>query len=69
MAVTCAKGITIQEWKKEKAHLTRERERLYGQYKPMDEELSRLMAVRHCAEIVSRQNEKEKCKDERETML
>ena len=67
--ITGAKGIAIQEWKKEKAQFTREREGLYGQYKPLDEEMSRLMAVRHCAEIVSRQNEKEKCKDERETML
>jgi hypothetical protein len=50
--ITSAKGIAIQEWKKEKAHLTRERESLYGQYKPLDEELSRLLAVRHCAEIV-----------------
>lgn len=52
MLITSAKGIAIQEWKKEKAHLTRERESLYGQYKPLDEELSRLLAVRHCAEIV-----------------
>ena len=50
--ITGAKGIAIQEWKKEKAQLTRERESLYGQYKPLDEELSRLLAVRHCAEIV-----------------
>ena len=49
--------------------MTRDRERLYGQYKPLDEKMSRLLGVRHCAEIVSRQNEKEKCKDERETML
>ena len=69
MAYTGAKGIPIQELKKEKAQLMREREGQYGQYKPLDEEMSRLMAVRHCAEIVSRQNEKEKCKDERETML
>ena len=40
MLITSAKGIAIQEWKKEKAHLTRERESLYGQYKPLDEELS-----------------------------
>ena len=52
MAVTGAKGIAIQEWKKEKAQLTRERESLYGQYKPLDEEMSRLLDVRHCAEIV-----------------
>ena len=50
--ITGAKGIAIQEWKKEKAQLTRERERLYGQYKPLDEEMSRLLAVKHCAEIV-----------------
>ncbi len=50
--ISGAKGIAIQEWKKEKAQLTRERENLYGQYKPLDEELSRLLAVRHCAEIV-----------------
>ena len=67
--ITGAKGIAIQEWKKEKAQLTRERESLYGQYKLPDKEMSRLLAVRHRAEIVSRQNEKEKCKDERETML
>ena len=52
MLITSAKGIAIQEWKKEKAHLTRERESLYGQYKPLDEEMSRLLAVRRCAEIV-----------------
>ena len=49
--ITGAKGITIQEWKKEKAQLTRERESLYRQYKPLDEEMGRLLAVRHCAEI------------------
>ena len=52
MLITSAKGIAIQERKREKAQLTRERESLYGQYKPLDEELSRLLAVRHCAEIV-----------------
>ena len=52
MVITGAKEIAIQEWKQEKAQLTRERESLYGQYKPLDEELSRLLAVRHCAEIV-----------------
>ena len=52
MLITSAKGIAIQEWKKEKAQLTRERESLYGQYKPLDEEMSRLLAVKHCAEIV-----------------
>ena len=68
MLITSPKGIAIQEWKKGKAQLTRERESLYGQYKPLDEELSRLMAVRHCAEIVSGQNAKEKRKDERKAM-
>ena len=58
MLITSAKGIAIQEWKKEKAHLTRERESLYGQYKPLDEELSRLPAVRHCAEIVMKGEQK-----------
>ena len=58
MLITSAKGIAIQEWKKEKAHLTRERESLYGQYKPLDEELSRLLAVRHCAEIVMKGEQK-----------
>lgn len=58
MLITSAKGIAIQEWKKEKAHLTRERESLYGQYKPLDEELSRLLAVRHCAEIVMKDERK-----------
>ena len=38
-------------------------------YKPLDEGLSRLLGVRHCAEIVSEHNKKEKHKDERETML
>ena len=56
--ITGAKGITIQEWKKEKAQLTRERESLYGQYKPPDKELSRLLAVRHCAEIVMKGEQK-----------
>ena len=69
MVITGAKVITVQEWKKEKAQLMRERESLYGQYKPMDEELSRLLAVKHCAEIVSGQNDKEKRKDERDAML
>ena len=58
MLITSAKGIAIQEWKKEKAHLTRERESLYGQYKPLDEELSRLLAVRHCAEIAMKGEQK-----------
>ena len=56
--ITGAKGITIQEWKKEKAQLTRERESLYGQYKPLDEELSRLLGVRHCAEIATKGGQK-----------
>ena len=50
--ITGAKGIDIQEWKKEKVQLTRDMGRLYGQYKPLDEEMSRLLAVRHCAEIM-----------------
>ena len=58
MADTGAKGIAIQEWKNEKARLTRDRERLYGQYKPLDEELSGLLAVRHCAEIVMKGEQK-----------
>ena len=37
----------IQKWKKE-----------YGQYKPLDKELSRLLAVRHCAEIVMKGDQK-----------
>ena len=40
VVVTGAKGIAIQEWKTEKTQLTREWESLYGQYKPLDEELS-----------------------------
>ena len=56
--ITGAKGITIQEWKKEKAQLTRERESLYGQYKPLDEEMSRLLAVRYCVEIVMKGEQK-----------
>lgn len=40
MLITSAKGIAIQERKREKAQLTREWESLYGQYKPLDEELS-----------------------------
>ena len=58
MLITSAKGIAIQEWKKEKAHLTRERESLYGQYKPLDEEMSKLLAVRHCAEIAMKGEQK-----------
>lgn len=58
MVITGAKGIAVQEWKKEKARLTRERESLYGQYKPLDEELSRLLAVRHCAEILMKGGQK-----------
>ncbi len=56
--ITGAKGIAIQEWKKEKAQLTRGRRKLYGQYKPLDEELSRLLAVRHCAESVMKDGQK-----------
>ena len=52
MVITGAKGVTIQEWKKEKTQLTRGREKLYEQYQPLDEEMSRLLAVMHCAEIV-----------------
>ena len=51
MVITGAKGVTIQEWKKEKTQLTRGREKLYEQYQPLDEEMNRLLAVRHCAEI------------------
>ena len=58
MVVTGAKGIAIQEWKTEKTQLTREWESLYGQYKPLDEEMNRLMAVRHCAEIVMKGEQK-----------
>ena len=58
MVVTSAKGIAIQEWKKEKAQLMRERESLYGQYKPLDEEMSRLLAVRYCAEIIMKGGQK-----------
>ncbi len=58
MVITGAKEIAIQEWKKEKAQLMREREGLYGQYKPLDEELSRLLAVRHCAEIAMKGEQK-----------
>jgi hypothetical protein len=61
--ITSPKGIAIQEWKKEKAQLTRERESLYGQYKPLDEEMSRLLAVRHCAEIVMK-GEQERARHE-----
>lgn len=56
--ITGAKGIAIQEWKKEKAQLTKDRERLYGQYKPLDEEMSRLLAVKHCAEIAIKGEQK-----------
>ena len=52
MVITGAKGIAIQERKKEKARLTMDKEMLYGQYKPLDEEMSRLLGVRHCAEIM-----------------
>ena len=56
--ITGAKGIAIQEWKQEKAQLTRDRESLYGQYRPLDEEMSRLLAVKHCAEIVMKGEQK-----------
>jgi len=49
--ITGAKGIAIQEWKKERAQLTKKRERLYGQYAPLQDELGRLLMVKHCAEI------------------
>ena len=58
MVITGAKEIAIQEWKTEKTQLTRERESLNGQYKPLDEELSRLLAVRHCAEITMKGEQK-----------
>ena len=61
--ISGAKGITIQEWKKEKAQLTRGREKLYEQYQPLDEEMSRLLAVRHCAEIVMK-GEQERARHE-----
>ena len=57
--ISGAKEIAIQEWKKEKAQFTRERESLYGQYKPLDEEMSRLLGVRHCAEIVMKGDRKQ----------
>ncbi len=56
--ITGAKGIAIQEWKKEKAQMTRDREKLYGQYTPLDEEMSRLLGVRHCAEIAMKGEQK-----------
>ena len=58
MVITGAKEIAIQEWKMDQAQLTRERESLYGQYKPLDEEMNRLLAVRHCAEIVMKGEQK-----------
>ena len=58
MVITGAKGIAIQERKKEKARLTMDKEMLYGQYKPLDEEMSRLLAVRHCAEIIMKGGQK-----------
>lgn len=58
MVITGAKGVTIQEWKKEKTQLTRGREKLYEQYQPLDEEMSRLLAVMHCAEIVMKGDQK-----------
>ncbi|MBR3099805.1 MAG: MobA/MobL family protein [Clostridia bacterium] len=66
--ISGAKGIAIQEWKKEKAQLTRERESLYGQYKPLDEEMSRLLAVRHCAEIVMKGEQSRKRHESHEIM-
>ncbi len=66
MLITSAKGIAIQEWKKEKAQLTRERESLYGQYKPLDVEMSRLLSVRHCVEIVMKGERK---RTQEETLL
>ena len=38
-------GEEEQEWKKEKTQFTRDGERQYGWYKPLDEEMSRLRAV------------------------
>ena len=67
MVVTGAKGIAIQEWKTEKTQLTREWESLYGQYKPLDEELGRLLSVRHCAEIVMK-GERKRTNEERQLM-
>ena len=58
MVITGAKSVTIQEWKKEKTQLTRGREKLYEQYQPLDEEMNRLLAVRHCAEIAMKGEQK-----------
>ncbi|MBR6027538.1 MAG: hypothetical protein IKP40_00500 [Clostridia bacterium] len=52
MVVTGAKGITIQGWRKEQAQLKRDREKMYEQYAPLQDELGRLLMVKHCAEIV-----------------
>ena len=52
--ITVAKGITIQGWKKEHAQLKRDQEKMYEQYAPLQDELGRLLMVKHCAEIVMR---------------
>ena len=50
--ISGAKGITIQGWKKEQAQLKRDRKKMYEQYAPLQDELGRLLMVKHCAEIV-----------------
>ena len=41
-----------QSWKKEQAQLKRDREKMYEQYAPLQDELGQLLMVKHCAEIV-----------------
>lgn len=42
----------IQSWQKEQSQLKRDRERMYEQYAPLQDELGQLLMVKHCAEIV-----------------
>ena len=57
--ITGAKGIAIQGWQKEQAQLKRDREKMYEQYAPLQDELGQLLMVKHCAEIVMK-NEQER---------
>ncbi len=50
--ITGAKGIAIQGWQKEQAQLKRDREKMYEQYAPLQDELGQLLMVKHYAEIV-----------------
>ena len=65
--ISDAKGIAIQEWKKEKAQLKRDRVKMYERYAPLQDELGQLLMVKHCVEIAVK-GEQKRTNEERQLM-